>query len=175
MGGLKNYITQLDGLLENVHANDAELRNAHRLIEEIKKVKTFKDLYTLIGFKYVIDQSGRLNQLESNSFDVVVSAAVLEHVHATIASEFVHGIAAVLKPGGYSIHTIGLEDHLYAYDSTVSVKQYLAYSNLIWKYCFESEVQYINRIQRANWLKLLENAGLVLGEEEVDTGDISGL
>lgn len=39
--------------------------------------------------------------------------------------------------------------------------------------CFENDVQYINRIQRSDWLKLFEKADLLLVEEEVEPKNVS--
>jgi len=84
-------------------------------------------------------------------------------------------IAEVLKPGGYSCHSIQIGDHLYQYDSSVSPKQYLRYSDDTWKRWFENGVQYINRLQRSDWLDMFKASGLVLVEEEVAGEALSGM
>lgn len=175
MSGLKNYISQLDFMLKKLNAGETQLDRAHRLIAEILEVRDFEELYKILGFEYIIDKSGRLKQFEDASFDIAVSGGVMEHIPASFASEFVYNIARVLKPGGYSFHDINLRDHLYPYDRTVSPKQYLRYSNNTWEKWFENDVQYINKIQRSDWLKLFENAGLKLIEEQIDMENISGL
>jgi SAM-dependent methyltransferase len=175
MSGLKNYLSQLDTKLIKLNAEETQLDRAHRLIAEIMDVSDFEELYRLLGFEYVIDQSGRLTQFDDASFNIIVSGGVLEHIPASFAPEFVGNIARVLKPGGHSFHGINLRDHLYQYDRTVSPKQYLQYSYRVWKQWFENDVQYINKIQRSDWLALFETAGLKLIEEQIDTEDISGL
>jgi hypothetical protein len=84
-------------------------------------------------------------------------------------------IARVLKPGGYSCHSIQIGDHLYAYDTSVSIKQYLHYSDRTWRRWFENDVQYINRLQRSDWLDLFKRTGMTLIEEEVTKESLSGL
>ena len=42
-----------------------------------------------------------------------------------------------LKPGGYSIHQIGIDDHLTHFDSSQSPKKYISYSDNVWKLLFE--------------------------------------
>jgi SAM-dependent methyltransferase len=175
LAGLKNFIHQLDGQLENLDTDETRKKRAHGLIDRITRVEDFEGLYDLLGFRYVVIPSGKTTALESSSFDVAVSSGVLEHIHVDILPEFVGGISALLKPGGYSIHSINLRDHLYSYDRSVSVKQYLRYPDGVWKRWFENEVQYINRVQRPRWAELFRDAGLELVGEEVDNGDISGL
>ena len=175
MRGLKNYISQLDTMVMKLNVEEAQRDRAHRLIAQILSVRYFEELYKLLGFEYVVDPSGRLEKFENASFDIIVSGGVLEHIHASFASEFVYNISRVLKPGGYSFHSINLKDHLYQYAGTVSPKQYLCYSDRTWEKWFANDVQYINKFQRSDWLKLFEKAGLMLIEEQVETEDISGL
>ena len=75
----------------------------------------------------------------------------------------------------FCYNSINIRDHLYQYDSSVSRKQYLHYPHWVWGFCFENDVQYINRIQRSEWLELFRKAGLVLVEEKVEMEDLSGL
>jgi len=175
MDGLKNYIGQLDNYLDKIDVDTSQRNFAHNLISKIREANDYQGLYKLLGFEYVLDQKGSLNLLEKESFDLVVSAGVLEHISAKGASDFVNGIATLLKPGGYSVHSINIMDHLYQYDSTVSRKQYLKYPNWVWSLCFDNDVQKINRIQRSDWLEFFTRAGLVLVEEEVEMEDLSGL
>ncbi len=175
INGLKNYIEQLDKSLDKLDVDGAQRDRAHKLISEIREVDDYQDLYNLLGFEYVLDPSGRLNLFEDGSFDVAVSAGVMEHIRAEDASDFVHGVARLLRPGGYSIHSINIRDHLYQYDRSVSRKQYLHYPHWVWSLCFENDVQYINRLQRSEWLGLFRNAGFALVEEEVEMEDLSGL
>jgi hypothetical protein len=80
-----------------------------------------------------------------------------------------------LKPGGYSIQSINLDDHLALYDANVCPKNYLRYSDKVWTRFFENGVQYINRIQRPGWLQLFRKAGLELAEEIAVPTDIDSI
>jgi len=175
MNGLKSYLEKLDNSLDKLDVDNTQRTFAHKLISQIREMNNYQDLYKLLDFHYIIDPKGSLNQLEKEAFDLAVSAAVLEHIYAKDAFDFVHGIATLLKPGGYSIQSISIIDHLYQYDKSVSPKQYLKYPHWLWRLCFENDVQYINRIQRSEWLELFRKAGLVLIEEEADVVDLSNL
>ena len=173
--GLKNYLSQLDNMLDKLTADDMQRASAHRLISQIKEVNRYQDLYELLGFEYVIDSRGNLDVLEENSFDLVISRGVMEHIRVKEAPDFVRGIARVLKPGGHSVHSINIRDHLEQYDKAVSRKQYFQYPEWVWRTFFENDVQYINRIQRSDWLALFRKAGLLLVEEKVQEEDLSGV
>jgi len=126
------------------------------LISHIREANEYEDLYKPLGLEYLLDRRGSLNLLEKESCDLVVSAGVLEHISAKDAFDFVDGIAALLKPGGHSVNSINIRDHLYQYASTVSRKQYLQYPHWVWSLCFDHDVHYVNRIQRSDWLALSE-------------------
>jgi len=175
INGLKNYLKQLDASLNELDIDGARRTSARKLITEIQTIDKYQDLYDLLGFEYIVDPTGLLDRFEKESFDVAVSAGVMEHIYAKDASAFVSGVARLLKPGGYSIHSINIRDHLYQYDHSVSSKQYLHYPHWLWRFCFENDVQYINRIQRSEWLGLFRKAGLTLVEEELGMEDLSGL
>jgi len=175
ISALKNYVKQLDQSLHKLEIDSNQREAAHRTISTIEEVTDYDELYKLLGFEYILDPAGKLERLENNSFDLVVSAGVLEHIQAKDAPQITGAIGALLKPGGYSVHSINIRDHLYLYDRKVSPKQYLQYSHWLWNVCFENDVQYINRIQRCDWLELFSKAGLALVEEEVEPEDVSGL
>lgn len=173
--GLKNYLRQLDQSLDMLDVESVRRTSAHRLISKINEITSYENLYEFLGFEYVLDPRGDPGLLETEPFDIVVSAGVLEHIHVKDAGNFVRSIATVLKPGGYSVHSINIRDHLQLYDTAVSTKQYLQYSDRLWRAWFENDVQYINRIQRSDWLTLFTSAGLALEEEIVEQEDVSNL
>jgi SAM-dependent methyltransferase len=175
MSGLKHYLSQLDSRLDRLDATPAQKSRAHSIIAAIQKAASFEEMYKLLGFTYIVEESGKLDKLPPASFDVVVSAGVFEHIYAEIVPGFVQGIAATLRPGGYSFHSINIRDHLYLYDRTASPKQYLRYSDRQWERYFQNDVQYINRIQRPEWLEFFQKAGLDLVKEEIQSEDLSGL
>jgi len=175
INGLKNYLEQLNHSLDKLDVDNAQRAHARDLICKIREINEYQDLYNLLGFEYVIDPQGSLRALEKESFDIAVSAGVMEHIYAKDIPSFIDGISTMLKPGGYSIQSINIRDHLRQYDTSMSPKQYLHYSPRIWSLCFENDVQYINKIQRSEWLELFRKAGLVLVEEQAEMEDLSGL
>jgi SAM-dependent methyltransferase len=176
LGGLKNYVRQLGPVLnDGFGLSAAELKRAQSLIEEIVKVESFAELYKLLGFEYVVESSGSLAQFSSGSFQLVVSGGVLEHVKREALPTLIRDTGRILKPGGWAIHSIDTADHLEHYDRKVSPKMYLSFSEGTWARLFENEVQYINRMQRGEWLELFKSNGFELIEEDVRRVDISCL
>ena len=129
----------------------------------------------MLDFEYIVDPTGRPGQFGRNKFDVIVSAGVMEHIPYQNIPGIIRDISTLLKPGGFSTNSINIRDHLYAYDKTVSKKQYMAYSDKFWKTWFANDVQYINRFQRSQWLEVFQDVGLDLVEEEIENVSLSGV
>jgi SAM-dependent methyltransferase len=176
LGGLKNYVGQLLPLLKTrLDLTPAQRSRAVPLAEKIVNVESFDELYAMLGFQYVIESTGSLAQFADSSFQLVVSGGVLEHVKRESLPELVSATHRVLKPGGWMLHSIDSSDHLSHYDASVCKKKYLSYSEPTWKYLFENDVQYINRMQRGEWLALFASGGFELIEEDSRQVDIGGL
>jgi SAM-dependent methyltransferase len=173
---LKSYVRQLEQRFGfNGYLEGCDFDRARDLINKIEAVESFNELYSLLGFQYVLDPDGLMKALPRNSFSLVISAGVMEHIPAETAPQFVSNIASLLRPGGVGMHSIAIMDHLAFYDRSASPKQYLTFSESQWKFWCENKVQYINRIQRSDWLRMFDNAGFSLLEEIVSREDLPDL
>jgi len=166
---LKIYMRQLGSALKQKKIQiPGDVPKALRAAEQICRLDTLDQLYDLMGFKYVLDPAGELKGLPDEAFAIVISAGVLEHVHVDSIGNCLTGMTRTLKPGGHGIHSINITDHLYLYDRRASPKQYLRYSERMWKTFFENQIQYINRLQRSEWLSMFSKAGMNLLSEDGD-------
>jgi len=138
-------------------------------------VASFEELYRLLGFEYVVESTGSLSRFRDDSFQLVVSGGVLEHVHRAALPELTKATYRILKPGGWAVHSIDTSDHLSHYDASVSKKRYIGFSESTWRFVCDNDVQAINRVQRGEWLELFKSAGFNLKEEEYREVDISQL
>ena len=167
LAALTKYFADLDQVIDKeIDVRPEERDRVHALLRRVSSATSFNELYELTGSKYVINPWGTLDDLPDASFDAIFSCSVLEHVNKELLTEYIRNFERLLKPGGYSIQTIDIGDHLSYYDDHVSPKHYLKYSDSVWKHWFENEVQYFNRVQRSEWLELFQQAGLELVEIE---------
>jgi len=97
---------------------------------------------------------------------MVVSGGVLEHIPKGNVPGLLAEMRRVLVPSGWSLHSIDTQNHLSYYHPKVSRKMYLTFSDRTWRNVFENRVQYINRLQRREWLELFTAAGFKLFEED---------
>ena len=163
----KKYFSEFHNVFEKeIYIPPPRRDRVEKLLDAIAAVNSFDELYHLLGFEYVIEPTGKLHNFKDEFFDACFSYNVLEHVDKKIVSGYIRDLYRLLKGGGYSLHVIDISDHLSNYDLGVCRKHYLRYSDPVWMLCFENEVQYFNRVQRVEWLKLLREAGFDLLEEE---------
>ncbi len=174
LAAYKRYFRLFEEVMDKELGLDAVRSDrAHTLLQVIAKANSFDEIYSGFGFRYVIDPNGTLKQFEDEAFSLVFSCAVFEHLNRASLPEFIRDIRRILKPGGSTIHGIDLGDHLTYYDARVSFKNYLRYSDKVWRRFFENDVQYFNRVQRPEWLELFRKAGLELVEEIPSSIDIN--
>ena len=146
-----------------------------RNIDLIVNAESFEELYEQFNLDYVIEAKGSLRQFPTNSIDLIFSFHVLEHVPKDSTNELVNNIYRILKPGGFSLHQIGIDDHLQHYDKRESPMNYLRYSDTTWKIFFENEVQYFNRLLMSDWLNIFGQVGFVLMEKIPNITNINSL
>jgi hypothetical protein len=176
LSALKSFVHQLKERFEQKgFLEGCDLDRARSLVRNIENVSTFDDLYGMLGFRYVLDPGGLMECLPRNAFRLVISAGVMEHIPAATAPQFVSNMASLLVEGGLGLHSINIADHLYNYDRSASPKQYLTRSEWQWRLWYKNSVQYINRIQRSDWLQMFTRAGFSIVEEGGHFADLSSL
>lgn len=164
----KQYASELSGSIDRISVAASEQRSKQLdILRTISNSRSFDDIYRALNFKYVVDPRGRFDRIQDNHFDLIVSCDVLEHVERRIAPDVIADMYRVVKPGGYIIHQIDISDHFSYFDATMPRKNYYRFSEKTWQRYFENVVQYINRIQRPEWLRMFSEAGFELCEEKI--------
>ena len=163
---LKQYFISLPK-----HLAQEEMGKAAPILKKIEEIKSFDELYHLLECRYVINENGSLRKFSNDQFDVVFSCNVFEHVKKEILPDYIQDINRILKPGGYSAQIIDIGDHYHYLDKKdTHVKEYLKFSNSVWDFYFDNHIQYINRLQCSEWLKLFERAGYnLIYKDEIGT------
>ena len=167
----KLYVSELEPHLETIGLPPQRIAPARVLLETVRNASSFEEIYSKLSWAYVLNESGTMEDLPENSFDLVVSSDVLEHIDRTILSSFIEKMFRLMRPGAYTYHSIGLRDHLANYDPKAPAKCYYRLDGTTWDRWVNSKVQYINRVQRPEWLALFRQAGFECISEEADYED----
>lgn len=156
--------------------HDASINTTQRnRLSSILSVNSFDELYRIFDAKYTIDNEGSLAGYPSTNYDLIFSFHVMEHVNRGSIEESIEHMFRMLKPGGFCIHQIGIDDHLAHYDNQASQKNYLEFSLTRRKYLFENIVQYHNVLQGDDYQTLFRKKGFEIIEIDRERCDISKL
>ncbi|TXI28144.1 MAG: class I SAM-dependent methyltransferase [Nitrosomonas oligotropha] len=172
LDALKGAFNKLSHRWEHDTSINTTQRNR---LSSILSVNSFDELYRTFDAKYTIDNEGSLTGYPSTNYDLIFSFHVMEHVNRGSIEESIEHMFRILKPGGFCIHQIGIDDHLAHYDSKASQKNYLQFSLTRRKYLFENIVQYHNVLQGDDYQDLFRKKGFEIIEIDRERCDISGL
>ena len=166
----KLYAQALRPLLDTIGIPAERIDKAHVILDAVERATSFEQVYSALCWDYVIDGSGTMENLGEGTFDLIVSSDVLEHIDRAILRPFVERMFQLLRPGALAYHSIDLIDHLSYYDPKMPAKLYYRFDGAVWDKWVNSKVQYINRVQRPEWLSLFQEAGFECVSEEVTYG-----
>ena len=130
--------------------------------------------YEILRITYQVNPTG-VPLFSDETFDLIYSMDVLEHVRREDFSSLVRRWRDMLKPGARFVAQVGLDDHLRHYDSSKSLKEYLRHSDFLWRRLLQNDLQYINRLTATEILDAFRDGGLDVEGHERELCDISGL
>jgi predicted SAM-dependent methyltransferase len=146
------------------------------LMAQVAQVQDFTEAYRLCDFEYVVDPEGLMRSLPEESFDLIVSSDVGEHLPRAAVADILRRSFALLKPGGIAYHQIVLTDHLGIYARNIHPKEYLRFDRETYDRRYGNAIQYINLIQIPEWRALFTESGFEIVEmERIGMSDLSNL
>lgn len=169
-GALQLKIPVLKQAVLDLDLTQEQRARAGRKLAKMEQAKDFDQVYAALNMRYDIDHNGKLPYADE-SFDMIFSVDVLEHVTTNGFDSNAADWFRVLRPGGRMVAQVGLDDHLAHYDSSRSKKHYLTHSRSTFDRLLENDVQYINRIPASEMIERLERIGFRTLEAERWTVD----
>ncbi len=108
----------------------------------------------------IIKADAKAIPLQAESFDLIVSNAVLERVHYPV--QVVSELSRLSKKGGISIHEIDLRDHFVKNEPL----RLLQYSNFAWNLMTWNRSGYTNRLRKSEWENIFSENGFDIAEHQ---------
>jgi SAM-dependent methyltransferase len=144
------------------------LARFHRLADEIREITgattiplppsiTSEVEIRPLGMEYIVADLEELS-LAPAQFDYITSTCVLEHVPAGEIPPMLRKCYELLKPGGFLCSVVDLQDHYSYFDSSVSVLNFLKYSDFTWDLLFNSPLHHLNRLRFTDHLRMIREA-----------------
>ncbi|MEP7168032.1 MAG: class I SAM-dependent methyltransferase [Bacteroidota bacterium] len=118
----------------------------------------------------------------SGYFDLVNSNNTFEHIYADVLEKILLEFKRITKPKeGVMSHFIDLSDHFAHFDKTITIYNFLKFSDNEWKW-INNTIQPMNRLRINNYLEIYKKLNIPISEiknrefniEEVKSAGIAG-
>lgn len=141
----------------NEHYKKSDILKLNKRFAKNGKIVTqaLASKYNLpIGINYYPNTDVRVVDLKNT--DLVISRFVLEHVPLDIIAEIHQVFLKELKKGSYILHLISPSDHRSYADSSLSIVDFLKYSETEWNN-IQTKFDYHNRLRLPQYLELFKD------------------
>ena len=158
------------------HMIDLELVNrAKELLVSHTKLKSSKDIYSVhdlksYGITYKAPYDASRTDLDDKSLDACVSTNTLEHIPVESIKQIFVELSRVLKDRGIVSAKIDYSDHYAHTDSSISLLNYLYYSDAEWQK-YNHSCHYQNRLRHNDYKRIFDACGFGVVEEELHHGE----
>lgn len=151
----------LDDMARRAGAEAETVRERHRrLLSAARRAAELQDVLQAAGIDYRCPCDLTEGPLPAESFDVVFSSNVLEHIPPAELREIHRQIGRMLRPDGLVVHRLNPGDHFV--ELTGSTVNFLRFSEGAWRWLGGSGLSYHNRLRSCEHAGILREAGLGL-------------
>lgn len=138
-----------------------------RLAVALESGTTFDAALAKCGFRYLVPF--RPEELASQSCDIILSRAVLEHVPERGLRQIMVEFRRIIRTTGAMYHFIDHSDHWEHHDKSISRINFLKYGNLTWKILSFPSGSYQNRLRRYQYIEIITASGFEIASERSST------
>ncbi|TAL61370.1 MAG: class I SAM-dependent methyltransferase [Bacteroidetes bacterium] len=102
--------------------------------------------------------------LNDNSFDLITSNNTFEHIYTDALEVILKEFRRLCKKGGVMSHSIDLSDHFQHMDSSITIYNFLKYSETQWRW-INNSIQPMNRMRIYEYRELYRRLSITVTEE----------
>jgi SAM-dependent methyltransferase len=139
----------------------AETEAAYAALQPAMDRRDASELMRVSGLHYHAPGDASASQLNPESVDVAFSNSVLEHIPGAGIRAIFAEQKRVLRPGGWSVHSVNCGDHYAYFDRALNPVRYLTFSEREWRF-WNNDLLYQNRWRPRDFLDAAREAGLEL-------------
>ncbi len=127
-----------------------------------------RELLSDLGITCILGDARQLD-LPAGSIDLFVSNNTFEHIPGDILTGILREFARLASPRALGSHFVDMVDHYAQFDRTLSVYNFLRYSDLSWR-LINNRLQYQNRLRLPDFRAIHRAAGWNVVSETNTTG-----
>ena len=106
----------------------------------------------------------RKRHLPDASIDLVTSNNTLEHIYPNVLEGILEKLKLLCKNGGVMSHFIDLSDHFAHMDTSITIYNFLRFSDAQWKW-IDNSIQPMNRMRIYDYRNLYKKLSIPITEE----------
>lgn len=160
------------GKLDNMKSFFLAERVSQLLKIEVAKI-SYETLLVIFNFEYRVGDARSLAD-ETETYDLIHSNNVFEHVHPPVLRSILQEFKRVLKQKGLMSHFIDMSDHFAHLDNSITIYNFLRFSEKAWQR-IDNEVQPQNRWRLSDYEALYSELNLPISAKEERPGDVTEL
>jgi len=144
------------------------MMSQHRLemlLEEIEKptCNSLGSFLEKFRIEYHVADASKI-PLNDGSFDLITSNNTFEHIYVEALEGILKEFKRLCKKGGVMSHSIDLSDHFQHMDNSITIYNFLKYSEAQWKW-INNSIQPMNRMRIYEFRELYKRLGIPVAEE----------
>lgn len=120
---------------------------------------SLEELLALCNIDYIAPGDAAETGLEDKSIDFHTSRAVFEHIPPGILKKILEEGNRIVRPNGMFVHRIDYSDHFSHSDKSISVINFLQYSDHEWDKLAGNRYMYMNRLRHDDFLSIFQSSG----------------
>jgi Methyltransferase domain len=117
------------------------------------------------GIDYRAPCDAKQTGLDNRSVDCITSTSALEHISREEIRLIVRECHRILRDDGLMSVLINYDDHYSYFDSSISVYNFLQYSDRVWT-LFSPQLHYQNRLRHRDYIELFQSEGFSVVEDQ---------
>lgn len=180
MGIERQYLVDLEFLLRPFLVNDTirrlqqasasfQLRRTPAHLVRETRTGCLEDLRRYYGIDFRAPADARRTELADGSVDVVTSTNTLEHIPPGDIALILKEMQRVVAADGWLSFLVDYQDHWSYFDKSINVYHFLRYTAEEWK-PFNPSLNYQNRMRHPEYMRLYEQGGFVILDEQTEGG-----
>jgi hypothetical protein len=130
---------------------------------------TVDQMLANLHVEYIVDDARQL-KLPDESVSLIHSNDVFEHIYPSVLVEILTEFKRVGKKGGLMSHFVDMSDHFFHFDKSISIYNFLRYSEKQWK-LIDNSVAPQSRLRVNEYRALYRDAAIPISREELRPGD----
>jgi hypothetical protein len=127
-------------------------------LDRLATVSSLQDLLGKTGIKYHAPVDATKTNFPPASFDLQFSYTVFEHIPYDVLRGILGECHRILSPTGIACHHIDLSDHFAHDDPSISLVNFLRYSEGEWSAYSDNQFAYHNRLREPDYQRLYREA-----------------